>query len=182
MNSVLIAPAIMMGLGLFFGVIIAFSYRYLKVDEDPRIDGTNNLLPGTNCGACGTPGCRAFAIALIDGDKVPTACTVMGPEEVDDVASFLGVDAGETAKVVARLLCAGGTDCPCASPLMAATPLCGRCGTTPWVLEPLYTTVRLVVVVCVPLPLVPDVTLFWRYPPPARVDPAGAILPAVARL
>jgi ferredoxin len=34
----------------------------------------------------------------------------MGPEEVDDVASYLGVDAGDTAKVVARLLCAGGID------------------------------------------------------------------------
>ncbi len=104
------AAAILGGLGTAFGVLIAYANRRFSVWEDPRITEVEEMLPATNCGACGTPGCRAFAIALIDGDKVPTACTVMGPEEVDDVASFLGVDAGETAKVVARLLCAGGTD------------------------------------------------------------------------
>ncbi len=104
------AAAILGGLGTLFGILIAWANRKFKVWEDPRITGVEELLPATNCGACGTPGCRAFAIALIDGEKVPTACTVMGPEEVDDVASYLGVDAGDTAKVVARLLCAGGID------------------------------------------------------------------------
>ena len=104
------AAAILGGLGAAFGVLIAFANRKFRVWEDPRITGIEELLPATNCGACGTPGCRAFAVALIDGEKVPTACTVMGPEEVDDVASYLGVDAGDTAKVVARLLCAGGID------------------------------------------------------------------------
>lgn len=90
--------------------MIAFANRRFKVWEDHRISEVEDLLPGTNCGACGTPGCRAFALAVIDGVKVPSACTVMGPEEVGDVASYLGVDAGDTVKVVARLLCAGGID------------------------------------------------------------------------
>jgi electron transport complex protein RnfB len=104
------AAAILGGLGTAFGILIAYANRRFEVWEDPRITAVEELLPATNCGACGTPGCRAFAIALIDGDKVPTACTVMGHEEVDDVASYLGVAAGDTAKVVARLLCAGGID------------------------------------------------------------------------
>jgi len=57
LNSLLASPAIMMGIGLFFGVILAVAYRLLKVDEDPRIDETEEMLPGTNCGACGVPGC-----------------------------------------------------------------------------------------------------------------------------
>ena len=32
----------------------------------------------------------------------------MGPDDIADVASYLGVDAGEANKRVARLLCAGG--------------------------------------------------------------------------
>jgi Na+-translocating ferredoxin:NAD+ oxidoreductase RNF subunit RnfB len=34
----------------------------------------------------------------------------MGPEDIEDVAAYLGVDAGEATKRVARLLCAGGKD------------------------------------------------------------------------
>ena len=63
-----------------------------------------------NCGACGFAGCRAFAEAAVNGDVAPAKCTVMSPDMRDDVASFLGVDAGSEAKRVARLLCAGGSD------------------------------------------------------------------------
>ena len=48
MNSMLVAPAIMVGIGLFFGTVLAIAQRFLKVDEDPRIEATNELLPGTN--------------------------------------------------------------------------------------------------------------------------------------
>ena len=34
----------------------------------------------------------------------------MGPDDVTDVAGYLGVDAGESSKRIARLLCAGGKD------------------------------------------------------------------------
>jgi Na+-translocating ferredoxin:NAD+ oxidoreductase subunit B len=78
--------------------------------EDPRIDGVAELLPGANCGACGFAGCRAFAEATVTGAATPAQCTVMGADMVDDVASFLGVDAGSATKRVARLLCAGGSD------------------------------------------------------------------------
>ena len=71
MNSILVAPAIMVGIGLFFGTILAIAQRFLKVDEDPRIEGTNELLPGTNCGACGQPGCLPFAEKLVAGEVKP---------------------------------------------------------------------------------------------------------------
>jgi len=53
MISLLIAPAIMAGIGLLFGAILAIAQRFLKVDEVPRIEATNEMLPGTNCGGCG---------------------------------------------------------------------------------------------------------------------------------
>ncbi|MBC8519294.1 MAG: RnfABCDGE type electron transport complex subunit B [Gammaproteobacteria bacterium] len=100
----------MMGIGLFFGVILAVAYRLLKVDEDPRIDETEEMLPGTNCGACGVPGCRAFAEELIKGSVEPSQCTVAPKDEIEEIAEFLGVDAGSQIKRVARLHCAGGKE------------------------------------------------------------------------
>lgn len=53
MNNLLVAPAIMAEIGLLFGAILAIAQRFRKADEDPRIEATNAMLPGTNCGACG---------------------------------------------------------------------------------------------------------------------------------
>jgi Na+-translocating ferredoxin:NAD+ oxidoreductase subunit B len=109
-TTILGAAAILGSVGLTFGVLISLATRKFRVWEDPRIDAVTDMLPGSNCGACGQPGCRAFAEALVDGSVQPAACTVMGAEDREDVAAFLGVDAGEAVKRVARLLCAGGSD------------------------------------------------------------------------
>ena len=108
MNSFIFAPAVMAGLGLFFAVILAVAYRYLKVQEDPRIEQTEDLLPGSNCGACGQPGCHAFAEQLVEGAVSPGQCTVASADTVDAVAELLDVDPGEQERRVARLHCAGG--------------------------------------------------------------------------
>lgn len=107
---ILTAVAILGGLGHTFGAFIAMAHAKLKVWEDPRIDAVTGLLPGANCGACGYPGCRSFAEGLVEGKVAPAVCTVMGEAEVEAVANFLGVAAGEVSKRVARLLCAGGSD------------------------------------------------------------------------
>lgn len=108
--SIIDAVLILAGVCLVFGVVIAVVERRFHVREDPRLEAAAELLPGTNCGACGVPGCRAFAEQLVAGEKQPADCTVMGPEDVDEMAGYLGVQAGEANKRVARLLCAGGSD------------------------------------------------------------------------
>ncbi len=108
--AVVNSALILGGVGLTFGILIALANRKFFVWEDPRIDTVNQFLPGTNCGACGFAGCHAFAEELVQGDTQPAVCTVMGPGDVTDVAEFLGVEAGEAAQRVARLLCAGGCD------------------------------------------------------------------------
>jgi electron transport complex protein RnfB len=109
-TTILNSVAILGGVGLAFGTLISLAHMKLKVWEDPRIDEVTDLLPGTNCGACGQAGCRAFAEALVAGKVQPATCTVMGAADVAEVAEYLGVDAGEANKQVARLLCAGGSD------------------------------------------------------------------------
>lgn len=98
----------MAGLGLLFGTLIAIAHRTLHVEEDPKLEAVESMLPGTNCGACGQPGCQAFAERLVAGDVQPSGCTVSSPAAIAAIAEFLGVAAGEPIKRVARLRCAGG--------------------------------------------------------------------------
>ncbi len=109
MNPV-IAIAFIGGLSLVLALILAIANSKLKVFEDPRIDKVEEMLPGANCGACSQPGCRAFAEDVIEGNSLPSACTVGGPETANIVAKFLGINPGSNVRKVARLLCAGGTD------------------------------------------------------------------------
>lgn len=98
------------GVGLVFAVFIALANRKLWVWEDPRIEVVASMLPNANCGACGLPGCRAFAEQAVEGHVTPSQCSVGGEAMQASIADFLGVDAGSTVRRVARLLCAGGTD------------------------------------------------------------------------
>jgi Na+-translocating ferredoxin:NAD+ oxidoreductase subunit B len=102
------AAAIMAGLGLAFGVLLALAHRFLAVEEDPRMEAVVELLPGTNCGACGEPGCRGLAEKLITGAATPGQCTVSTRPGLEAIARLLGVAVGATEKRVARLHCAGG--------------------------------------------------------------------------
>lgn len=108
--TVLLSGAILGGLGMSFALLIALVHRRFFVWEDPRIDVLSGMLPGANCGACGHPGCRAFAESVVAGRNAPAECTVMSPDGVAEVAAYLGVAAGKISRRVARLHCAGGCD------------------------------------------------------------------------
>ncbi|MBK1613556.1 Fe-S cluster protein [Rubrivivax gelatinosus] len=103
-----IAGGFMAALGVVLAGVLAFANRRLLVQEDPRIDAVEDLLPKSNCGACGLAGCRNFAEKVVAGDIVPARCTVSSAEQVGSIAKLLGVGAGEVEKRVARLACAGG--------------------------------------------------------------------------
>ena len=108
--AVIRSVEILAGVGLVFAAFIALAYWKLRVWEDPRIDVVTSMLPGANCGACGFPGCRNFAEQAVAGAVKPASCNVINEEGAALIASYLGVDAGQANKRVARLLCAGGTN------------------------------------------------------------------------
>jgi RnfABCDGE-type electron transport complex B subunit len=99
---------VMTGLGLVFAGILALAYRFLRVEEDPRLEVVEEKLPGNNCGACGEPGCFAFAQKLVESEAAPGKCTVADEGTLEDIAGILGVDVGGDEKRIARLKCAGG--------------------------------------------------------------------------
>jgi len=98
------------GLALILAMLLAVANRKLHVQEDPRIDQVEDMLPHANCGACGFPGCRPFAEALVKAETSPAECSVSSPDSRFSIASYLGVSVGEATRKVARLACAGGVN------------------------------------------------------------------------
>jgi electron transport complex protein RnfB len=107
---VLTAVSAIGGLTIVLASLLVLANQKLYVEEDPRIDVVEEMLPHANCGACGFPGCRPFAEGLVQGDVLPGKCTVSDEEGRASIATFLGVDVGAEEKRVARLACAGGTN------------------------------------------------------------------------
>jgi RnfABCDGE-type electron transport complex B subunit len=105
-----IAVTALAALSFLFASLLVLAHRKLHVDEDPRIDAIHQLLPETNCGACGYPGCLGLAEAMVEGSALPGKCTVISEDEQEYIAEFLDVDVGAEEKVVARLACAGGSN------------------------------------------------------------------------
>jgi len=112
------------GLTFLLATALILANRRLYVQEDPRIDVVEEMLPHTNCGACGFPGCRSFAEALVGGGATPGKCTVSAPEGRQAIADYLGVAVGEEVKVVARLACAGGSNVARVRAHYDGTPTC----------------------------------------------------------
>ena len=66
-------------LGVLSAVILYFVAQKFRVEEDPRIDEVEKMLPGANCGGCGFAGCRGMADALVKRDDISALfCPVGG--------------------------------------------------------------------------------------------------------
>lgn len=107
-TGIMLGLAVLGGLGLLLGLGLAFSNKWLHVKVDPKITALQEVLPGTNCGACGFPGCEGAAVAVVKGEAEVTVCVAGGQETADDVADVMGVEAAAMQKVVALVFCRGG--------------------------------------------------------------------------
>lgn len=95
-------------LGLLLAVVLYFVAQKFKVEEDPRIDIVEALMPGANCGGCGLAGCRAFAEACVKAPNLDTLfCPVGGNATMKNVAGALGMEAKEKVPMVAVVRCSG---------------------------------------------------------------------------
>jgi len=94
--------------GLFFGVGLGVASKKLHVHVDANIEKILNALPGANCGACGYPGCAAFAKAVAHGEAQSGGCIPGGSKTAHEVADILGVDAGTSEPMMAVIHCKGG--------------------------------------------------------------------------
>lgn len=107
-ETLLFTILVLVGLGVLSAVILYFVAQKFKVYEDPRIDQSEAMLPGANCGGCGFPGCRGLASALVEQDDISALyCPVGGAATMKTVADFLGKAAPEKEPAVAVIRCAG---------------------------------------------------------------------------
>lgn len=79
-------------MALVFGALLGFAAVRFKVEGDPIVEQLDNLLPQTQCGQCGYPGCRPYAQQIAEGDEI-NKCPPGGQATVDAIANLLGVDA-----------------------------------------------------------------------------------------
>ena len=109
MNSTIIwTVVILAGLGLVLSLVLFLVAKKFKVEEDPRIDEIEKVMPGANCGGCGFAGCRAFADAAVKAPNLDSNyCPVGGNEVMKKVAAILGYEIKEKAPQVAVVRCNG---------------------------------------------------------------------------
>lgn len=105
--EILIAIAILGGLGLIFGLVLAAASKVFYVETDPRLDALNECLPGANCGGCGYAGCGGYAEAVLNGEAPIGACASGGVECAQAMSSIMGVEMGEMKRKVAYVRCSG---------------------------------------------------------------------------
>ena len=108
--TVMTAVMILGGLGLILGLGLTFAYTKLAVIPSKVEKELMEVLPGATCGACGFPGCEAFAAALTKQGKSAGFCPVGGQEVDEKVSEVLGVAASEVEPMVVVLRCQGSKD------------------------------------------------------------------------
>ena len=107
-QTIIWTVAILTVLGLLLALILFWVARKFKVEEDPRIDEVEKVMPGANCGGCGFAGCRAFADAAVKATNLDNQyCPVGGDEVMQKVASILGFTVAAKAPQVAVVRCNG---------------------------------------------------------------------------
>lgn len=126
----LIAIAALALLALAFGALLGYASIRFRVEGDPIVEKIESLLPQTQCGQCGFPGCHAYAEALASDQAEINACPPGGETTMIALSDLLGKDplpmeggaAEEKTKAVAVIRedeCIGCTLCIQACPVDA---------------------------------------------------------------
>ena len=125
--GVLSAAGALTGLGIFFGALLGMASERFKGEVNPLVEQIDALLPQTQCGQCGYPGCRPYAEAINQGDAL-NKCPPGGEATIHALADLLGREAvpldGEAASedtvaFIREAECIGCTKCIQACPVDA---------------------------------------------------------------
>lgn len=106
-------------LGAAFGILLGIANKFLQVEGNPVVEELLALMPGSNCGQCGFPGCSGAAEAIVDGSAAPTCCPPGGKALAAAIAEKLGIevdlsgmsDEGPKIALIAEELCIGCCRC-----------------------------------------------------------------------
>lgn len=110
MLGIIIATAVVGGIGLFIGLFLGMAAIRFKVKVDEREVAVLEALPGNNCGGCGYAGCSGLAAAIAKGEAAVNQCPVGGDIVAKKISEIMGVEAGESRRMVAFVACQGDCD------------------------------------------------------------------------
>ena len=105
--SILSSILILGGLGLIFGMVLAYSSKKFAVKVDERVEAILEILPGANCGGCGFPGCGGLANAIVEGYADLNSCPVGGSDCASKIGEIMGISSESEERQVAKILCKG---------------------------------------------------------------------------
>ncbi len=126
----LTAILVMTGIALVLGAALGFAAIFFKVEGDPLVDNIDAILPQTQCGQCGFPGCRPYAEAIANGEADINQCPPGGEEGIRHLADLLGrefkpldeehgVEKPKSVAIIDEETCIGCTLCIQACPVDA---------------------------------------------------------------
>lgn len=127
MIGLLSAVGVLTALGVGFGALLGAVSERFKGDESPIVEQIDALLPQTQCGQCGYPGCRPYAEAINQGDAL-NKCPPGGESTITALADLLGrkpepLDGEATDEALVAFIredeCIGCTKCIQACPVDA---------------------------------------------------------------
>jgi electron transport complex protein RnfB len=87
----LAALTALVGLATAFGALLGYAAVRFKTEGNPIADEINNILPQTQCGQCGYPGCRPYAEAIANGEAI-NKCPPGGEAGIQALADLLDME------------------------------------------------------------------------------------------
>lgn len=109
--NILIPILFVCGVGLVAAGILTIASKVFFVPVDETFAKLRAELPGANCGACGYNGCDDYANAMAEDRSLSCSlCPVGGADVAAKLADVLGVEAGDSEKIVAFVRCNGNND------------------------------------------------------------------------
>lgn len=176
------AILIFVGLAILFGLLLGYASVRFKIEGNPTAERIDKILPQTQCGQCGFPGCKPYAEALAKGETEVNLCIPGGTEVMILISEITRLEPKEMEateeedkpKEVARIdedLCIGCVlcikECP-VDAILGATKLmhtviekectgCEKC-------------VPVCPVDCIDMRPIPLSTRNWKWPEPGETD------------
>ena len=90
--QILIAISIMALGAIVIGIALGYAAVKFKVEGDPLVEKIDAILPQTQCGQCGYPGCKPYAQAIAKGEVEINKCPPGGYDGMVKIAELLGKD------------------------------------------------------------------------------------------
>lgn len=182
MQELLVATFTLVVFAFACGGLLGFASIKFKVEGNPIVDQINDILPQTQCGQCGYPGCKPYAEAIAEKDELINRCPPGGEAGIKALADLLdlkvialdeacGEETLPKVAVIREDECIGCTKCIQACPVDAIvgaakqmhTVIADECTGCDLCVEPCP-------VDCIDMPFVTQTIDDWQWPNPAEIN------------